>query len=232
MAVIYEQCGVALEVRVDFGCEDATPIVRCKQGDKRRALRVYPRENGNEIITRDSGGTPILDPVQKYADHPVGSVTIRVQRPDGAVYSYSVPDSPWLEWEDTATGQGNERTLNYVEFALTEDMLAVAGRALCDVHFEYHQRIFTLSTASFYLDIEPKPTAKASGGVDPASFVNVKKIFATDYARITPDANTLYIIIDGETVSLAFGSAVLSSGGGYNETQVDNITDNVEEVTT
>ena len=229
MVTLNDLYGVNIGVTVDFACEVATPIIRCKQGDKMRPITIYPLEQGNKIVTTDDNGSVMIAP---SALTPTGSVTFRLQRPDGALYTIKVPDDDvGMNWVTSAVqGKDYERVLDYIQFFLTEEMLAVAGRAICDVQLEFYVGD-KVATATFFLDIEPKPTATANGGVDPASFVNVKKISATDYATITPDANTLYIIIDGENVSLAFGSAVLESGGGYNETQTDNITDSVEEVT-
>lgn len=231
MAKTNEQYAIALEVTLDFACETATPIVRCKQGDSNRYIKIYPLENGEKIITTTEKQTVIIDPTatEVYG----GKVTFRVQRPDGAMYEYTYPSEKQgiFEWiVSHVEGKEHENVLDYVAFSLSKDMLAVEGRALCDVSFEL-ARTGTVSTASFYLDIEPKPQAKASGGIDPSSFVNVKEISATDYADITPNPHTLYIIIDEETVSLAYGSAQLINGNGYNETQVDTVTDSVEEVT-
>lgn len=231
MAKTNEQYAIALEVTLDFACETATPVVRCKQGDSNRYIKIYPLENGEKIITTTEEQTVIIDPTatEVYG----GKVTFRVQRPDGAIYEYTYPSEEQgiFEWiVSRVEGKEYENVLDYVAFSFSEDMLAVEGRALCDVSFEL-ATTGTVSTASFYLDIEPKPQAKASGGIDPSSFVNVKEISATDYAGITPNPHTLYIIIDGETVSLAYGSAQLISGNGYNETQTDTVTDSVEEVT-
>lgn len=230
MATIDTYNGVKLDVTVDLACEAATPVIRCKQGDSKRLIQISPRENGEKLITVAEDETVMLDPTGEYGDA-VGECIVRVQRADGALYTINLADVS-CQWVDRAVpNTSHTKALEYLGVWLTEDMLAVDGRALCDVQFKGYELDSYIATASFFLDIEPKPTAKANGGVDPASFVNVKKISATDYATITPDASTLYIIIDGENVSLAFGSAVLSSGGGYNETQVSDITDSYWEVT-
>ena len=229
-----EYNGFKMEVTVDFACDTATPIVRCKQGDSNRAIRIYPLEKGEKITAKTEEGTWLICPYDDPPDYTVaGAITLRVQRPDGAVYEETVPPigNGFTQMRASETGTGSEQVIDYIDWALSEDMLAVAGRAICDISFRLGETPINISTASFYLDIEPKPTAKSSGGIDPSSFVNVKEISAADYESITPNAHTLYIIIDEDDVTLAYGSAVLSSGGGYNETQTDYITDNVREVT-
>lgn len=228
MVTLDDFYGVNVGVTVDFACEVATPIIRCKQGDKMRPITIYPLEQGNKIVTTDDNGSVIIAPASLT---PTGSVTFRLQRPDGALYTIKVPDDDVeMNWVTSAVqGKDYERVLDYMQFFLTEEMLAVAGRAVCDVQLEFYVGD-KVATASFFLDIEPKPTATSSGGIDPSSFVNVKEISAADYESITPDPHTMYLIIDGQDVTLAYGSAIMS-GGGYNETQVDNnISNEVWEV--
>ena len=230
MAQINEHYAIALEVTLDFACETATPIVRCKQGDSNRYIKIYPLENGEKIITTTEEQTVIIDPTatEVYG----GKVTFRVQRPDGAMYEYTYPSEEQgiFEWiVSRVEGKEHENVLDYVAFSLSEDMLAVEGRALCDVSFEL-ATVGTVSTASFYLDIEAKPTATSSGGLSPSSPINIEEVAEESWGTFSPDLRTLYIVTGENSVKMYFGSTEVG-GNGYNETQTDTVTDSVEEVT-
>lgn len=231
MAKINEYYAIALEVTLDFACETATPIVRCKQGDNTRYIKIYPLENGEKIITTTEKQTVIIDPTatEVYG----GKVTFRVQRPDGAMYEYIYPSEEQgvFEWiVSRVEGKEHENVLDYVAFSLSKDMLAVEGRALCDVSFELATGC-TVSTASFYLDIEAKPTATSSGGLSPSSPINIEEVAEESWGTFSPDLRTLYIVTGENSVKMYFGSTEVGGGGGYNETQTDTVTDAVEEVT-
>lgn len=262
MAQINKHYAIALEVTLDFACETATPIVRCKQGDNTRYIKIYPLENGEKIITTTEEQTVIIDPTatEVYG----GKVTFRVQRPDGAMYEYTYPSKEQgiFEWIlSRVEGKKYENVLDYVAFSLSENMLAVEGRALCDVSFEL-ATVGTVSTASFYLDIEAKPTATSSGGLSPSSPINIEEVAEESWGTFTPSSHTLYIVTGENSVKMYFGNLQISGGSNlitrsitsngtyravddeadgysqvdvgvpeYNETQTDAVTDAVEEVT-
>lgn len=212
--------GILQRVDVDFGCEQATPIVRVKQGDKNgRKLLIYPRENGQGIICTDEHGTKYCEPYEIKCE-------LRVQRPDGAVYT----TDHVFAIGGIETGKGQEIILNRVGFSLDENMLAVAGRAYCDVYFWVYGDGYEASTAGFYLDIDPKPTATSSGGLSPSSPINIEEVAEESWGTFTPSSHTLYIVTGENSVKMYFGSTEVG-GNGYNETQTDTVTDAVEEVT-
>ena len=225
MAEINAYHGVDLNVEADFACEVATPIVRCKQGDINRIINIYPRENGEKLITVTETGEVIINP-NECQGQKIGEVYFRFQRPDGALYT----TSSWSEFiEDDIEGTEG-KVLDYISFSLSEDMLAVAGRAVCDVAFELGAYVHTVSVATFYVDIEAKPTATSSGGLSPSSPINIEEVAEESWGTFTPSSHTLYIVTGENSVKMYFGSTEVG-GNGYNETQVDTVTDAVEEVT-
>lgn len=229
MAKINEQYAIALEVTLDFACETATPIVRCKQGDSNRYIKIYPLENGEKIITTTGEQTVIIDPTatEVYG----GKVTFRVQRPDGAMYEYTYPSEEQgiFEWiVSRVEGKEHENVLDYVAFSFSEDMLAVEGRALCDVSFELATG-GTVSTASFYLDIEAKPTATSSGGLSPTSPINIEAVSADEWGTFTPSPETLYIVTSDSGANMYFGGSEII-GGRSPILQTANITNRAQSI--
>lgn len=235
MAKTNEQYAIALEVTLDFACETATPVVRCKQGDSHRYIKIYPLENGEKIITTTEEQTVIIDPTatEVYG----GKVTFRVQRPDGAMYEYTYPSEEQgiFEWiVSHVEGKEHENVLDYVAFPLSENMLAVEGRALCDVSFELATGC-TVSTASFYLDIEAKPTATSSGGLSPSSPINIEEVAEESWGTFSPDLRTLYIVTGENSVKMYFGSTEVGGGRHSAVLQtasiVSRVTTKAQEVT-
>ena len=211
--------GILHKIDVDFGCERATPITRVKQGDKNgRKIMIYPRENGQGIICTDEHGTKYCEPYEIKCE-------LRVQRPDGAVYT----TDHVFAIGGIETGKGQEVILNCVGFTLTEEMLAVAGRAYCDVYMWVYGDGYEASTAGFYVDIDPKPTATSSGGLSPTSPINIEAVSAEEWGTFTPSPETLYIVTSDRGANMYFdGSDII--GGRSPILQTANITNKAQSI--
>lgn len=229
MAEINAYHGVDLNVEVDFACEVATPIVRCKQGDINRIINIYPRENGEKLITVTNTGEVIINPYNDKGQKK-GEVYFRVQRPDGALYEVDTTSTHWDGFfEDDIEGT-DRKVLNYVSFELSEDMLAVAGRAVCDVVFELGGYVHTVSVATFYVDIEAKPTATSSGGLSPTSPINIEEVAEESWGTFSPDLRTLYIVTGENSVKMYFGSTEVGGGRRSAVLQTANITNKAQSI--
>ena len=147
--------GLVAEITLDLSGNTSRNVIKAKQSDGSRKILVYVNENGQTISTENDISNP--------------NITIRVQRPDGALITDTVPMN--LVGEVTEEGMINRFVSQ--EFVLSPEMLGVAGRAYCDFLLEYRvvdgssYEDVTMSTEGFYIDIEPIPTNQTSGCVSP-----------------------------------------------------------------
>jgi hypothetical protein len=144
--------GIIYHITLDVACGSSRNVIKVKQNDISRIIKVYVEEGGKKLFTT-------IDNVSN------DTITLRVQRPDGKLI-LSEKNIKWDIEEGT-------RTFNGQEIPLTSEMLSVSGIAYCDFLFKYRFTFgstyedYDFSTEGFYIDIEPSPQAVSQGTTTP-----------------------------------------------------------------
>ena len=188
------------EIALDVACEDPSIIVPTKQLDNlTRILRVYMYDS----VTGEDVTIQNLQGI---------SATLNITRPDGVLIQLPV----------------DEIHNEYISVSLTEDCLAVSGKALADIKLYKGEEVF--SAASFALDIQRTATGTQSETRGILTRANLQIISRADYNSIQKEANTLYVVIDGDKAALYIGEIPISSGGasiGYMTALATGISNNI-----
>lgn len=182
------------EITLDLACKESLVTVRAKQNDN---------------ITRVLDVTLMDSRDGKYWYETEGTAEIRVQRPDGVLIT--------AECIRIHMGDEGEEVTHY-GVNLTSDMLAVSGRCRADIRVmreygkEGAQKTEMLS-AGFILEVIPSAHGfKGEGYV--SDTVNIKKLTADEYASITHNSNTMYIVTDAEGVVHQYMGSTEMGGAG------------------
>ena len=140
--------GIVYHITLDVACGSSRNVIKVKQNDLSRIIKVYVEEGGKKLSTT-------IDDVSN------DTITLRVQRPDGKL----ILSENNIEWDI----EEGTRTFKGQEIPLTGEMLSASGRACCDFLFKYRFTFgstyedYEFSTESFYIDIEPIPKETSQG---------------------------------------------------------------------
>lgn len=183
------------EITLDLACRGNIVTVKAKQNDNIARLidvTLFDSRDGS------------------YWYQPNGTAEIRVQRPDGVLVT--------AECIKMHLGNEGEEVTHYGVY-LTSDMLAAAGRARADIRVmqetgkEGAQKTEIIS-AGFVLEVIPSAHGFIGSGYV-SDTVNIKKITASEYAKIPHNTNTLYIVTDQDgAVKQYLGDVEISGSGG------------------
>lgn len=152
---VWNNEGLITTIELNITCESARKIIKAKQNDMSRELS-FDIKNGGEYLWDSHNPSMFSNDV----------VTLRVERPDGKLVTISQSIDWFIDQDDI-------RTVGAQYIKLSQEALAVAGRAYCDVSLTWrinygssgeYDEIF-ISTEPFYIDVEAMPTDASTNDV-------------------------------------------------------------------